>query len=354
MEVRTALATTTNTTGVLGSGAGGAEINKMIDKIMVDFINREVEFSPMVSRIPMDQLAHVWNIKTNLGSTEKAAFYGDGATGTPYPSNKTQLYAVAKSFRADYEVTGLMMAGSASYYNALEDESKDALSALKLLEEKSILCGTDTSAYGYANAFLGLLQLMGSNATFGDTDTIYGVARTGARDELDVSLVAAAGSGLTADISLDALDASIRVSNTQGARAAKRLFLCSYAMHDAINALLQGKQQFVAPSLEVEGGFTLSTYKRIPILGSRFMDKNGITWSSPTKTASHADNSMYLLDMDNIKMGILKGIDAKHVPIMGADASQRSDVEGGFFKTYGTFIMKKFNTQVLIYNITAP
>src|SRR3990167_10411208 len=99
----------------------------MIDKIVVDDINRNVDLVPLIPRKPIDQLSYIWNIRTNLGSTSKASFYGDGGTGTPYESTKIQYFAVAKSLRADYAVTGLAQAGSSSYYNALEDEARDAL-----------------------------------------------------------------------------------------------------------------------------------------------------------------------------------------------------------------------------------
>jgi hypothetical protein len=303
----------------------------------------------------MDQVSYKWNIRTDLGSTDKASLYSDGGTGTPYPSTKIQLFAPAKALRADYAVTGLMIAGSTSYYNAIEDEARDALSSLALAEEKSFICGSDTSAYGYSNAYDGLLQLMGSNATFGDTDTIYGVARASARDELDVSLVAAGSTSQDA-LSLKDLDSAIRLSNDAGAKGNKRIFFCSTAREDEINDLLRPHGQFVigAGSLELEGGVQVTHYRRIPIIGSRYMDKNGITWDGSTKTKSYTDAAMYLLDLDNIEFRVLAGVDAQHVPIRGSGSDQRADEEGGYFKTYGVFVMKRFRTQVLIYNLSVP
>lgn len=356
ISVRASLNTTSNTGGADSrTGVGGVEIQKMIDRVIVDDINRNVDLRPLIKRVPFDQLAYIWNIRVNLGSTSKSAFYSDGGGGTPYPSTKQQYVATTKALRADYAVTGLMIAGSASYYNAIEDEARDALSEMALNEEKAFISGTDTSAYGLANAYPGLLQLMGSNATFSDTDTIYGTARAAARDELDVSLVAA---GATSQDSLDLadLDSAIRVSDDAGAKGNRRIFFCSTARGDEINQKLRPFGQFVigGGSLELEGGVVVTTYRGLPIITSRFMDKNGITWNGSTKTLSYTDAAMYLLDLDNIEFKVLNGVDAQHVPIRGTDTSNRADEEGGYFKTYGTFVVKRFRSQVLIYNLSVP
>src|SRR3990172_8113840 len=234
LQVRTALATTTNTVGVVNSAAGGAEIQKLIDTAIVESVNRAVDFRPMVSRKPLNQLAYIWNMRTGLGN--KVAFYSEGATGTPDPSPKTQLTAIAKSIRADYEVTGLQMAASASYYSALADEAKDAATALVMAEEMAFLCGSDAAAYGLAGAYDGLIQLMGSFGAFGDTDVIYGTARAAARPELDVAVVLAAPAALD-DLDLEDLDAAITNSNKAGAKGAKRIFLVSEERADEISQL---------------------------------------------------------------------------------------------------------------------
>jgi len=356
-EVRTALSTSTNTTGGdTRTALGGNEIQKMIERKIVDALNRGTDFRRFVRRVQHDQLGYIWNLRIDLGSTSKAAFYSEGASGTPYPSQKVQLYAACKSYRADYEVSGLMIAGSRSYYNAIEDEMSDALDALKILEEKAMLCGSDTSAYGLANAFDGLLQLMGSYTTFGDTDTVYGIARASGKTYLDVGLVAA-GATATAPFSLKLLDSAITVSEKadgNDGNDGSKIFLCSKERVDEISQLLQSQQRFPLKVVEGRFGFRVLNYRGLDIIGSRFMDKNGITWDGATKTKSYADNSMYLLAMDYIIHVILDGVDFVHVPIMGADASQRSDVRGGFFKTYGVFVMKRFDNQVLIYNLDAP
>lgn len=356
LAVRAALSTTSNTGGADSrSGVGGVEIQKMIDRIIVDDINRNVDLRPLVQRRAFDQLAYIWNIRVDLGSTSKAAFYSDGGGGTPYPSTKQQYVAPAKALRADYAVTGLMIAGSKSYYDAIEDEARDAVSRMALVEEAAFICGTDTSAYGVASAYDGLLQLMGSNATFADTDTVYGTARASGRDELDVSLVAA---GATSQDALDLadMDSAIRLSDDAGGKGNRRIFFVSTARGDEINQKLRPFGQFIigAGSLELEGGVHVTTYRGIPIVTSRSMDKNGITWNGSSKTKSYTDAAMYLLDLDNIEFKVLAGVDGQHVPISGTDTSNRADEEGGYFKTYGVFVMKRFRTQVLIYNLSVP
>ena len=372
IQVRTALATTTNTTGVDGrTGVGGAEIQKVIDRMIVDNVNRGLDFRPLVPRKPADQQAYIWNIRTNLGSTSKAAVYSEGATGTPYPSTKNQMVASIISFRSDYEVTGQMQSASASYYNAMMDESKDALDAMKIMEEKMMICGDETGAYGFANAFDGLLQLMRWNGSNGgdteataandmaDTSTIFGTARADATNRyfLDCSYVLGGTVGTsTGTLELRHLNESIRRSNKKNAKGNRRIFFCSDARADEISQLLQPQQRFIAGAsqLTLEGGFVVMTYRGIPIIGSIYMDKNGATNTTSWDTATGADNSMYLLDMDNIEVRILNGVDYKNVPISGVDASSRSDASGGYFKTYEILVMKRFNSQVHIANLTAP
>ncbi len=354
-EVRTALTTTANTTGGdTRTTLGGNEIQKMIDRLIIDALNRGTKFRRIVRRKPMSQLGHIWNLRTDLGSTGKAVFQSsEGGTGTPFPSTKVQLYAPALSYRSDYEVSNLHAAASASYYDALEDEARDAVTALELLENQSMLCGSDTSAYGFSNAFDGLLQLMGSNATFGDTDTVYGLARVGAKDYLDVALVAA-GATATAAFNTDLLDSAITASDRRDNGVGEKKFLCSLERIDEISQKIQTQQRYPLQFAEGNFGLRVLQYRGYDIVGDRFMDKNGITWNGGTKTLSYADNAMYLLNMDFVEHRILNGVDFVHVPILGADASQRSDVRGGFFKTYGVFIMKRFDNQVLIYNLAAP
>lgn len=359
MQVRTALTTTTNVTGGLGSSNwGGVEIQKKIDTMMTENINSATDFRQLVTRKPNDQFTYFWNIRTSLGSTNKSAFQAtEGGTGIPYASEKIGMYAPSKSLRSDYEVTNIMLAGSASFYDALEDEAKCAIQQLGLSEEKAFLCGTDTNAYGLANAYLGLLQLMGSYVTLADTTSIFGTARASGKTYLDVALVNSGTAGTaTGVLELKHLDDSITKSNKAGAKGRRRIFLVSEERGDEIDQLLQPAGRFVigARLMELDGGMTVTSYKGIPIMRSRFMDKNGVTNTGSVNLSTDADNAMYLLDMDMIEFRVLSGVDSVHVPIIGSDSGIRYDVQGGFFKTYGVLTMRQFNTSVLIWNLTAP
>ena len=58
LSVRAALTSTTNTTGGdARSGIGGVEIQKVIDRLITDDINRGVDLRPLITRKPMDQLS---------------------------------------------------------------------------------------------------------------------------------------------------------------------------------------------------------------------------------------------------------------------------------------------------------
>lgn len=373
MDVRTSLTTTTNVTGGLGSATWGAvEIQKKVDQLIHETINRGVDLKPLLNRMPVDQLTKFFNIRSDLGSTSKFSVYSDGGTGTPYPSTKYQFYATCISYRADYEVTGLMQAGAISYYDAIADEAADALSQMSISEEKMMICGDTTGAYGITSAFNGLLQLMRWYDTNGgdtdatganqmkDTTTVYGLARDGSAqgDVLDVSYVLAGTPGTaTGVLELKHLDEAKTRSNKHGGKGRDRIFFCSEERGDEIDRLLQPQQRFQG-TLNLEGGFTLSTYKTIPIVRSRFMDKNGATNTTSWDKDTDADNSMYMLDLSEIQMDILAGVDTQHVAVMGETSGSagynRADVSGGYFKTYGVLVMSRFNTQVHIANLTAP
>jgi len=373
MQVRTALTTTTNVTGGLGSATyGGVEIQKKIDQLIADDINRGVDIKPLIKRKGIAQLTYHWNLRSDLGSTDKAAFYSDGGAGTPYPSTKYGCYAVSKAMRSDYEVTGLAIAGMASYYDALADEAKTAMDSLKIKEEKSIICGTVTGSYGDASSYLGLANLMrwnGSNGgdteataanDMGDTTSVYSNTRADSAlgKAFDISYVLAGTIGTsTGVLELKHLDSAITHSNKKGGKGAERIFFCSEERIDEINQLLQPQQRF-AGTLNLEGGFTISTYKGFPIIGSRFMDKSGCTNTTSWDKDTDADNSMYLLNLDEIEFRVLAGVDSQHVPVVGEVAGtpgyNRADVVGGYFKTYGTLVMRSFHSHVNICNLTAP
>ena len=149
LQLRTALDTTTEVfEDRAGASAtvGAVFIQKEIDRMIRETINKNVDFRPLVPRKTMRQLAYIWNLETSLGGTAKTAFYSDGGTGTPQPNRYLQLVATAKALRSDYEVTGLTQAASSSYFDALDREARSALQALALTEEQAFILGDDGSS----------------------------------------------------------------------------------------------------------------------------------------------------------------------------------------------------------------
>jgi len=135
------------------------------------------------------------------------------------------------------------------------------------------------------------------------------------------------------------------------------IFLCSEDRLDEISDLIQPAGRFVqgASSVELDGGLSVLTWKKHKIISTRLMAFLGVTSDNGTSvTFADTDNCVLFLSMDDISMRIVAGVDARHVPIMGADASQRSDVEGGYFKTYGVFCVETFHKHVVIWNLSAP
>jgi len=375
LQIRTALDSTTEVTGGdQRSGVGAVFIQKEIDRMIVETYNNGVDFSPLVARKTMRQLAYIWNLRINRGSTSKVAFYSDGAGGTPYPSQYLQLYAQAKSLRSDYEVTGLTMAASSSYFDALNDEAKVALQAMAQVEEQAFILGDDASAestgltetgtVGVSGSYKGLYQLFssavavadGSAGGLNDTTAIYGTSRHATASnrgyKLNVNCVCTAGDAQN-PISVQNLDDAITVSNIKGGKGHNRIFLVSEKRYTRIKDLIAPQGRFVigAQMARLDGGAEVLSWQGIKIIASRYAALAGVTADGTNATFSDADNAVRLIDMDNVVFYNVAGVDRKHVPIMGADANQRNDVEGGYFKTYGVFVMKRFDTSTLIYNL---
>lgn len=360
MEVRAALSTTTSNDWSAGTTYGGAEIQKKVEEMPIAAYNSQTDLAKLLARKNINQLAYIWNLiaesSVGTGVTNGSfKFFNDGGTGVPSASAKIQLAAIAKSWRTDYAVTGLMIA--AGMGNQLADEARFAAEALAIGEEKAIICGTGTAAYGFSGSFLGLLQLMGSYASFGETTSVYGIARASSKEYLDVGVVLA-GTAAVDDLALEDLDAAITTSNKRGGKGGRRIYFCSEDRVDEINQLLQAQQRFttVGSSIEFDGGFRVTAYKNIPIIGSRFMDKNGVTYLATSKSSTAADQAMYLLDLNHLFMVHVGGVNATHVPIIGSvsDSTSNSaaDVVGGYYKSYGTLVMDRFDTHVIICNLT--
>lgn len=379
LQVRTALDSTTETTGGdQRTGIGAVFIQKEIDRVVRETINKDVDFRPLVQRKPMRQLAYIWNLETGLNDgTSKTIVYSDGGTGVPRPNQYLQLFAPAISYRSDYEVTGMTQAASSSYWDALDREARSALQSHALTEEQMFILGDDSTAtttgltlnaqVGVTSSFKGLKQLLssavaladGDTGGFGDASDAYGSTRSAtstAREyKLNVQTVNTSKS-TQGPLSIPNLNAAITVSNIQGGKNANRIFLCSERRMDAISDLIapQGRYIIGASSVELDGGQRVLAWRNHKIISSRLMALYGATSAGSSITFTDTDNCTLFLDMDNISFRSVAGVDTRHVPIMGADASQRSDVEGGYFKTYGIFVVEKFNTQVVIWNLTTP
>lgn len=363
MHVRAALAaidngtvTDANTTGTFNLSTagdiGGAEVEKMIDRMIIDGFNRDTEFRQLIRRTPISSgIVASWVIKTATGS--KSAFYAEGGSGTPVVSTKIQCAQLAKALRSDYEVSGLLMAGG--FYDVLADEAMDAITDMNLTEEKQIINGTDTNAGGSASGYPGLLQLMLDTTAHSDTTSTYGVTRSATN--LSVQEVDCGVSGTsTGALDLSDLDAAITKVEKRS-KNGRKIFLCSFERADEISQLLQPQQRFQG-SMEIAAGFRVMTYRGIPIIRSKRMSYNGVTNTGSGDNSTDADNAMYLLSIDDMEFKIVGGVDQKHVPIFGAgDATnylQRGDVLGGYFKTYGCFVMKRFDNQCILWNLATP
>ena len=390
MEVRTALTTGANTTGVLGSAAGGAEIQKKIEELPTEAYNKVTDLRPLLRSININQLAYIWNVVTesanNSGiSNTSFTFYSGGAASTPQISSKTQLVAVGKAYRTDYEVEGLMMA--AGMGNQLTEEARYAAEAHAIGEERQIIQGGNITAndainateaaaafnglYGNidtATAVRGGLMLNGDATTdlngMGDTTTIFGTARATGTEVLDAGafdVTASTTGGTRLDLELSHLDSAITISNKRGAKNNRRILLMSEERVDKVAQLLQAQQRFMSTgnTVEFDGGFRVLAYRRIPIIGSRYMDACGIvktlvSSAATITTPGNTDASVFLLDLDNIFMAYVAGVNAAHSPVTGGLATAptvRADVRGGYFKSYGVLVMKRFDTQVAIFNL---
>jgi len=379
LQIRTALDSTTEVEGGdARTGVGAVFIQKEIDRMIRETINKDTDFRQLVPRKTMRQLAKIWNLKTSIGSTVKTAVYSDGGTGTPYPNQYLQLFAPAISYRSDYEVTGMTMAASASYFDALDTEARDALASHALTEEQMMILGDDTSSeatgltlngkVGVASGFKGLKQLLssavaladGNSGGFGDASTVFGSTRSstvGDREyKLNVKTVNTSSSAQN-PLSKSNMNTAITTSNVAGGKRSNRIFLCSEDRLDEVSDLITPQGRYVqgASTVELDGGMSVLAWKTIKIIGSRLMALNGVTSSDGTTAVFvDTDNCMLLLNMDAITFWNVSGVDARHVPILGADASQRSDVEGGYFKTYGVMTVDEFTKHVVIWNLSAP
>ena len=372
MKIRTALgigdaANTTviarNTTGAFNIATAGdigsVETQKILDTFIRDAFSRDTEFRQLVSRSNMapGSIVYSWLLNTALASNVN--FYDEGDAKAPSGTTRSQLTANYKALRADYEVTGLARAGS--FFDVLGHEAANAISKMNLIEEQAFINGADSNV-GVSGSYHGLLQLMASYAVGGDTTSIYGITRASGVTYMDCATVDCGTSGTATGV-LDLADLDSAITTADKAKlGGRKIFLCSFERADEMSQLLQPQQRFMG-SVEVAAGFRVMTYRGIPVIRSKRMAYNGYTNTGSYDRSTDADNSMYLLDMDDIVFKSVGGVDQQHVSIMGigdttggaaATGYSRADAVGGYFKTYGTIAMTRFDNQVLMWNLTAP
>jgi len=340
--------------------AGSVETQKIADSIIRDAFSRNTEFRQLVRRESMfpGTIVHSWILETALASNVN--FYDEGDAKAPSGTTRVQLTNPFKALRADYEVSGLMMAGG--YFDVLGKEASNAISKMNLIEEQAFINGADSNV-GVTGSYNGLLQLMSSYAlNSADTTNIYGIARASGKSYLDVATVDAGTSG-SAVGKLDLADLNSAITKQEKQRLdAQPIFLCSFERADEIDTLLQPQQRFIG-SIEIAAGFRVRTYRNIPIVRSKRMAYNGYTNTGSFDASTDADNSMYLMDMGELVFKSVGGVDQAHVAIGGigdttagaaAGGYSRADAVGGYYKTYGTLSMTRFDSQVLIWNIDTP
>ena len=380
LQIRASLDSTTEITGGDSrTGVGAVFINKAIDRMIREVKNVTVDFSPHVARKTMYQRAYIWNLKTNLNNgTSKTVVYNDGGTGTPRPSQFLQIVAPVISFRSDYEVTNLTLATSASYFDALDSEARDALKSHFYTEEQMMILGDDASTetagltlnglIGVTSSWKGLKQLLssavavsaGTSGGFADASTVYNHTRSSTVTDREYALncqTVCTSATATTPLSVQNIEDMITVSNNQGAKFSRRLFLVSEFRLNRIGDLIapQGRYVVGASSVQLDGGKEVLSWRNIPIIASRLMTYFGVTSTNGSSvTFTDTDRAICLLDMDSISVYNVSGVDARHTPVNGTDTSQRSDVTGGWFKSYEIFVVEKFNTQVVGWNLSAP
>lgn len=337
-ELRATLSATTNTGGV-APGYSAVEINAVIDKFIVDASPKFSELRSMIPRDTISQGSFIWNVRTTDNTSglwaysySEAVLSSNTNTNTPAQGAKKQLHAEPKSLRVDWEVEGLFLAASSSYYNAVADEIENAVKKFIDLEERQIVGGNDSGAYGDANGFLGLKQICNSYVTIGDTTTVFGIARASGKTYMDAQVVNAGAAALKLSMLDSMLTAQRKVQATPG------MFVVSHERSDEINQLLQAQQRFVG-TMNTPAGFTVSTYQGVPIVRSRYMDKAG---------QSDTDTAMFLIAADNLKMKVLREVANKEVDL------QRYDAVGGYVSAYEVLVSPRLISNVVLHNVAVP
>jgi hypothetical protein len=339
-ELRSALSGVTNAGGV-DPAFDSVEIEARINKGIVDASPKFNEIRAMIPRESMDgQASFIWNVRTSDNSSTRWSYsYTEAVVTSNTNSNtaaqgaKVQLYAVAKSFRTDWEVENFFKAASGSYYDAVADEVNNALAKHVDDEERQIVTGTASSGYGSTAGFQGLRQIIDSFlAPVSSTATVFGITRASGKTYLDSQVVDAASSGLK----LTHLDAALTAQKKR--QGMPGMFVFSYERCDELNSLLQAQQRFTG-TVNTPAGFTVPTYNGVPIIRSRYADKAG---------SSDTDTVIFLTAANNLSMKVLQ-----ETQNVNADLG-RSDAVGGYIKTYEVLIAKDLTKNVLIARLAVP
>lgn len=338
-EMRATMNATTNAGGV-DPAFDSVEIQAKIDQMLIDASPKFSELRNMIPRQSLNgQPTFLWNVRTSdNGSTRWAYTFSENVvtsntnSGTALQGAKVQLTATAKSVRTDWEVENFFRLASASYYDAVSDEVSNALKVQIDKEEKQIVTGTAASGYGDANGFLGLRQIVNSYVTIGDTTTVFGIQRASGKTYLDAQVVDAANAAISSVL----LDKAITACKKRG--AIPGFFVMSYDQKDVLDASLQSQQRFMG-SMNIAGGFSLATYKGVPIVLSRYMDKAG---------ESNTDTKVFLIAQDNLVMKTLLELTNKEANL------GRADAVGGYIQAYEALVCPRLDANVVINAIATP
>lgn len=190
----------------------------------------------IVRRIPWATNAYAYRETTDLPTAE---FRSDGGTLPSVTSAQHAKPTVAMTYLyTTGEVTGPMIAASASLLDAYEYEIELHADALIQHVEETVLTGDSASN---ANEFDGLLKQI--------------------TREVDLATVEYGGDGsAAAEFSINQLDAGI-----DAAPVAPSHILVDRQGSRAIDSLLQINQRFVGET-EIAGGFRVKTYNGFPIV----------------------------------------------------------------------------------------
>ena len=95
----------------------------------------------------------------------------------------------------------------------------------------------------------------------------------------------------------------------------------------------------LSPGEDIEGGFTIATYKGVPLVGSKYADKLG---------SADTDTAILLIAANNVVMKVLHETSNEEVDL------GRYDSKGGVVKTYEVLKVKDLTKNVIIDDVAIP